>query len=246
MLQIVDANDTSRRGNNKIHKKGIGLVERKRAISSKPFYVEKKDIKIDGKRFIAHNIRKGIGPHISWLKEQIKIKRIIYVRLTDVTKSMGKQFADMHLDDLYIGLRYYLYDEKLVTIRLTNNRNIIGIRERSKNDRLPLWIIDKMKNENILEAMYENGEIPWDGSLMVKRYTTHIKNGICPCCNYNILQANHHIIPREYNGPDTKENSIGLCNKCHDYVEIKTKEWIESGRYYNIEILRSMIINDGF
>lgn len=62
MLQIVDANDMSRHSNNnKIHKKCIGLVERKRTISSKPFYVKKKDIKIDGKRFIAHNIRKGIG-----------------------------------------------------------------------------------------------------------------------------------------------------------------------------------------
>lgn len=243
MLRIVDANDMLQHGN-KIHKKCIGLIERKIAISSKPFYVKKKDIKIDGKKFITHDIRKGI-----------KIKRIIYVRLTDVAKSMGKQFvffgeyeiaAYMHLDDLYIGLRYYLYDEKLVTTRLIINRNIIGIRKRSEHDKLPLWIIDKMKNENIFEAMYNNGEIPWDGSLMVKRYTTHIKNGICHRCNYNILQANHHIIPRGYNGPDTKENGIGLCNKCHDYVEIKTEEWIESGRYYNIDILRSMIINDGF
>jgi hypothetical protein len=250
MLRIIDDDITDEGSFRLIRRDSLGLIKRKRIVSSTSFYVKKKNIKIKGKKIIPYNIRKGIGPHISWLKKQVEVKKVIFARLTDIAKNMGHQFIDMPLDDLYIGLRYHLYNEKLVIIRSTPDRNIIGIRKRFKFDTLPLWIIDKMKlvhyNEEIFDAMYENGELPWDGSLITKRYTTHIKDGICPRCNHALLQANHHIIPRKYNGPDTKENSIGLCNKCHDYVEIKTEEWIESGRYYNIDILRCMIINDGF
>ena len=42
-----------------------------------------------------------------------------------------------------------------------------------------------------------------------------------------VEEIEHHIIPRKYNGDNTRENKILLCNneyrKCHDYVEIKIK-----------------------
>lgn len=74
----------------------------------------------------------------------------------------------------------------------------------------------------------------------------HKKSTICPRCKIRKVDGNHHIIPRKYYGPDIEENFIRLCNKCHDIVEINTDDWIQSGRYYNMEILKSMIINYGF
>lgn len=70
----------------------------------------------------------------------------------------------------------------------------------------------------------------------------------CRACDnkHNKNIKHHHIIPRKYQGPNIEENYIDLCDRCHDYVEIKTEEWIKSGKYYNIDILRSMIVNDGF
>ncbi len=56
----------------------------------------------------------------------------------------------------------------------------------------------------------------------------------------------HHIIPRKYGINNDETNKIFLCSKCHDYVEIKTEEWIQSGKRYDIDILKSMIINNGF
>ncbi len=56
----------------------------------------------------------------------------------------------------------------------------------------------------------------------------------------------HHIIPRKYGINNDETNKIFLCSKCHDYVEIKTEEWIQSGKRYDIEILKSIIINNGF
>lgn len=55
----------------------------------------------------------------------------------------------------------------------------------------------------------------------------------------------HHIIPRDLGGSDEDYNRIPLCYTCHDYVEIMTYRWIKSGKYYDIGILKSMIINDG-
>lgn len=75
---------------------------------------------------------------------------------------------------------------------------------------------------------------------------TKITKGICPICIEREVQSRHHIIPRKYTVNNDKTNLILLCNRCHDIIEIKTEEWIESGKRYNIDLLKSMILNDGF
>lgn len=73
-----------------------------------------------------------------------------------------------------------------------------------------------------------------------------LRYNICPYCNIRKAESNHHIVPRKYKGYNSEENFIKLCFECHDAVEIKTEDWIKSGKHYNIEILRSLIINKGF
>lgn len=69
---------------------------------------------------------------------------------------------------------------------------------------------------------------------------------ICPLCRINNVESHHHILPRKYGGQEFYENMIYLCYKCHDYVEIKTEDWIKSGKHYDIDILKMLILNDGF
>lgn len=70
--------------------------------------------------------------------------------------------------------------------------------------------------------------------------------GICARCKRRPVASCHHIIPRKYGGEDFSENLLGLCPECHDFIEEKTEDWIESGRYYAIDVLKSLIVNDGF
>lgn len=72
-----------------------------------------------------------------------------------------------------------------------------------------------------------------------------IPKWMCPVCQKNKVQSKHHIIPRKYNGNNDKTNLIWLCNTCHDIIELKTEDWIESGKGYDINFLRHMILNDG-
>ncbi len=74
----------------------------------------------------------------------------------------------------------------------------------------------------------------------------------CACCNKEIsihqqsINSKHHIIPRKYGGTDDEVNKINLCFKCHDIVEIQTENYIEKYKHYDIETLKSLIINNGF
>jgi len=56
----------------------------------------------------------------------------------------------------------------------------------------------------------------------------------------------HHIIPRKYGGKRWKWNKILLCPECHNYVELKTQEWIDSGGSIDVNILKFKILNDAF
>lgn len=69
----------------------------------------------------------------------------------------------------------------------------------------------------------------------------------CARCGDNeVYLTDHHIIPRDYGGRDNVENLIELCNRCHDDVEIKTDTYIKKYKHLDIDLLRSMIINDSF
>lgn len=103
-------------------------------------------------------------------------------------------------------------------------------------------IIEKEKND-------KKGYDKFIKNTKIKSKTTKhktIPKWMCPVCQKHKVQSKHHIIPRKYNGSNDKTNLIWLCNSCHDIIEMKTEEWIESGKRYNSDILRSMIINNGF
>jgi len=117
--------------------------------------------------------------------------------------------------------------EKLIE-EVKINRKII------KTKRL---IFEINKPENNIREKIISLEICYDKRIECSRCSKEI----------NITKdMRHHIIPRKYNGSDDDYNRISLCYSCHDYVEIKTEDWIASGKRYDTDILRSMIINDGF
>jgi len=68
---------------------------------------------------------------------------------------------------------------------------------------------------------------------------------LCPVCKLKKANSQHHIIPRSLGGNDDTTNLIMLCRGCHDIVEMKTDEWIKERKWYNSDVLRSMIINLG-
>lgn len=83
----------------------------------------------------------------------------------------------------------------------------------------------------------------------IQKHTKRNNYQKCYRCKKHILlnkKSYHHIIPRKYKGHDDDYNRMPLCIECHNYVEIKTEEWISSGKIYNISILMCTIINDGF
>lgn len=81
----------------------------------------------------------------------------------------------------------------------------------------------------------------------VKEYSNNVINlDLCCVCKVNKAVSKHHIIPRKYGGQDYESNFIDLCSKCHDYIEIKTEEIIQNKVHYDIDLLKCLIINNGF
>lgn len=88
------------------------------------------------------------------------------------------------------------------------------------------------------------------GFASYSEYIKHFyKEKKCCRCGKRIplsIDDYHHIIPRKFEGIDSRINRIPLCYECHDYVEFMTEEWIKSGMRHDIDILRLLIVNDGF
>lgn len=111
----------------------------------------------------------------------------------------------------------------------------------------------KLKNDmdikDILKLEESEVKNEFKEKFLVDNYDNLKYQCKCKRCNreINIRPSRfHHIIPRCFGGSNDSFNRIPLCDACHDYVEIKTSEWIESGKYCVIDVLRSLIINDGF
>ena len=57
----------------------------------------------------------------------------------------------------------------------------------------------------------------WDltiGKIIRKRMRESSPNR-CYCCHTKNDITDHHIIPKEFGGPDTEENKVHLCETCH-------------------------------
>lgn len=67
---------------------------------------------------------------------------------------------------------------------------------------------------------------------------------MCPRCQKRHVTSLHHIVPREHGGGDNVENLILLCHKCHDEVELKTAELYRNGHTYEVDTLRTFVVNE--
>jgi len=124
-----------------------------------------------------------------------------------------------------------------------------NIKIEEKKIKQKLINIERKKEKYIITQQRKNKK-----NITIKR-NKKIKNHIdfvpldnmcLMCFSKNNYVSKHHIIPRKYGGENNIENLINLCNNCHDYVEIKTEDYIKKYKHYDVEILRSLIINNGF
>ncbi|MEW6624589.1 MAG: hypothetical protein AB1420_15945 [Bacillota bacterium] len=67
------------------------------------------------------------------------------------------------------------------------------------------------------------------------------KTTICPRCEKERELTLHHILPRKYGGYD--DETIYLCNKCHDYVEEKTYEILSRGYSFDTKTMKCFIFS---
>lgn len=82
----------------------------------------------------------------------------------------------------------------------------------------------------------------------LKTISTKKRSRKCKRCGIKVNNKiqKHHIIPRKYGGKRWKWNKILLCPECHNYVELKTQEWIDNGGSIDVNVLRFKILNDVF
>lgn len=170
---------------------------------------------------------------ISELKNEIKnlkiknnVQELDISKLKNEIKNIKTSFQELEVTDLKKEIK-----------RLASANNILT----KKNDYL--------SSENII--LSEEISILRENIYSIVRENIRIKNSTVKCVRcekYVYLQKEnyHHVIPRKYNGDDDDYNRIPLCSECHDYVEIKTEEWISLGKKYDIEKLIFLIKNDIF
>ncbi len=125
-------------------------------------------------------------------------------------------------------------------------------KERSRNislritGRIP-WNKGLTKEVDVrLKEVSESMTRMWKERSRPRTFEPFQPRGFCKRCFVRKSETVHHIIPRDSGGGEHQENKISLCFRCHDYVEIKTDEWIKSGKRYDVDLLRSLIVNDGF
>lgn len=46
-----------------------------------------------------------------------------------------------------------------------------------------------------------------------------VRDGRCYFCPKQTDLEDHHVIPQRFGGPDSDENIVRLCNRCHDKLE---------------------------
>lgn len=58
-----------------------------------------------------------------------------------------------------------------------------------------------------------------DNYKLKSNYHTGSKERNCYFCNCGPPLREHHIIPQRFDGPDTKDNTVELCDLCHKRLE---------------------------
>lgn len=116
----------------------------------------------------------------------------------------------------------------------------------------------RLKDTTLYQKGYEEGKE--EGSLITEKekedrwyegYLEGLGEGIrtshiCRRCRKSSVESIHHILPRKYGGGNNIENLSLLCEKCHNFVEIKTEDLLSKGKRYSVTVLKSFIENNSF
>ena len=84
---------------------------------------------------------KAIAPHLDWIEGEITTSKdnTIRMKVKDIAKEMGKEFASKHETSIYWGLKYSLFQEGIVVDMSTHKdgEKILVMRDATDDDRLP-------------------------------------------------------------------------------------------------------------
>jgi len=186
-------------------------------------------------------------------KEQLKYIARDTVRDRKEEKKIKYQYhADIEHNEII--------EQELLRLKNTIEQELLRLKNVIKNLRRDnIILLDELKELKIKDKNSSLENVVMSEEIGMLRQTIYIltreniklKNNATKCakCGKYISLCKkdyHHIIPREFDGPDDDYNRVPLCSECHNYIEDKTYEWIRSNKPKTIDILKSLIINDGF
>ncbi len=116
-------------------------------------------------------------------------------------------------------------------------KNVKKVKEYSKK----YWLRNK-------QTIYAQGKNPNSHKKRIKKVNSMNKRSkrICPRCKKQPAKSLHHIVPREFEGKDNKENTILLCYDCHNKIEMFTYDLFIKKKIFSSDVLRGFIINKNF
>ena len=110
---------------------------------------------------------KAIAPQLDWINGQIQQSNdgTIRMKVRDIAKEMGKDFATKHETSIYWGLKYSLFQEGIVVDMSTHKdgEKVLVMRDATDDDRLPQSLAKYLE-----EAEVEVGEVGEVGDVVGK------------------------------------------------------------------------------
>lgn len=103
--------------------------------------------------------------------------------------------------------------------------------------------LEEMK-ERAYERGHDDGYANAAGDVFDAKRQALVEHGVCRRCRKRDADSLHHIIPRERGGEDDMQNTIPLCDGCHDRVEILTEKMLESREEVSAATLRGYIVSE--
>ncbi len=169
---------------------------------------------------------------------KIRLKRPLFKE--EIFLKGSKRLRAFLYYDNWQNLMFYM-DEK-INMKIIRQQELIslGLKLGIKNVNLKMveiYFRDKKQYKDLVSSLEPYHEF-YKENISIKR--------ICPRCKEQPAKSLHHIVPREFEGKDNKENIIFLCYDCHNKVEMFTYDLFIKKRIFSSVVLRGFIINKSF
>ncbi len=133
----------------------------------------------------------------------------------------------------------YGWHKKVARISLGQLSELTGIKRNKMSgiikrlEKQLLIVVDRTVRSRLYISFQKDYEL-WCRKLNLN-YALYrsLPESPCPICGEDNTHEKHHIIPKQWNGPNTKENIIKLCRPCHLLVHL----WYSHSSFKNAQDL---------